>query len=110
MLGLTPTAYQSGSSSHEQGISKAGNRRLRRLMVELAWCWLHWQPFSALSQWYQRRFGVGQRARKVGIVALARKLLIALWRWLERSELPEGAVLCPWRPKVNGVRKAKAAA
>lgn len=72
MVGLTPTAYQSGSSSHEQGISKAGNRRLRRLLVELAWCWLHWQPASALSQWYQRRFGVGQRARKVGIVALAR--------------------------------------
>jgi len=109
MVGLTPTAYQSGSSSHEQGISKAGNRRLRRLLVELAWCWLHWQPASALSQWYQRRFGVGQRARKVGIVALARKLLIALWRWLEHGELPEGAKLCPWRPKVNGVRKAAAA-
>lgn len=105
MVGLTPTAYQSGSSSHEQGISKAGNRRLRRLLVELAWCWLRWQPTSALSQWYERRFGVGQRARKVGIVALARKLLIALWRWLEQGELPAGAKLCPWRPKVNGVAK-----
>jgi transposase len=104
--GLTPTAYQSGSSSHEQGISKAGNRRLRRLLVELAWCWLRWQPTSALSQWYERRFGVGQRARKVGIVALARKLLIVLWRWLEHGEVPDGAQLCPWRPKVNGVRKA----
>lgn len=108
MVGLTPTAYQSGSSSHEQGISKAGNRRLRRILVELAWCWLRWQPTSALSAWYQRRFGVGQRARKVGIVALARKLLIALWRWLEHGELPEGARLCPWRPKVNGVRKQAA--
>lgn len=105
MVGLTPTAYQSGGSSHEQGISKAGNRRLRRILVELAWCWLRWQPASALSQWYQRRFGVGQRARKVGIVALARKLLIALWRWLEHGELPEGAKTCPWRPKVNGVPK-----
>lgn len=109
MVGLTPTAYQSGASSHEQGISKAGNRRLRRILVELAWCWLRWQPTSVLSQWYVRRFGVGQRARKVGIVALARKLLIALWRWLEHGELPEGAKLCPWRPKVNGVRKQVAA-
>jgi transposase len=109
MVGLTPTAYQSGSSSHEQGISRAGNRRVRRVLVELAWCWLRWQPASALSQWYVRRFGVGQRARKVGIVALARKLLIALWRWLEHGELPEGARRCPWRPKVNGVRAAAAA-
>jgi transposase len=77
--------------------------------VELAWCWLRWQPTSALSLWYVRRFGVGQRARKVGIVALARKLLIALWRWLEHEELPEGARRCPWRPKVNGVRKVSAA-
>lgn len=105
MVGLTPTAYQSGSSSHEQGISRAGNRRVRRLLVELAWCWLRWQPDSELTAWYVRRFGVGARARKVGIVALARKLLIALWRWLERGELPAGARLGPWRPKVNGVPK-----
>jgi transposase len=109
MVGLTPTAYQSGSSSREQGISKAGNRRLRRLLVELAWCWLRWQPMSELTRWYQQRFGVGQRARKVGIVALARKLLIALWRWLEQGELPAGARLCPWRPKVNGVPKGTGA-
>lgn len=105
-VGLTPTAYQSGSSSHEQGISKAGNRRLRRMLVELAWVWLRWQPESALTQWYLRRFGVGQRARKVGIIALARKLLIALWRWLEHGEWPAGARYSPWRPKVNGVPKA----
>ena len=105
LVGLTPTAYQSGSSSHEQGISKAGNRRVRQVLVELAWCWLRWQPGSALSAWYVRRFGVGRRARKVGIVALARKLLIALWRWVEHGQLPEGARLCPWRPKVNGVPK-----
>jgi transposase len=109
MVGLTPTAYQSGSSSREQGISKAGNRRLRRLLVERAWCWLRWQPMSELTRWYQQRFGVGQRARKVGIVALARKLLIALWRWLEQGELPAGARLCPWRPKVNGVPKGTGA-
>jgi transposase len=109
MVGLTPTAYQSGSSSHEQGISRAGNRRVRRVLVELAWCWLRWQPNSALSHWYVRRFGVGARARKVGIVALARKLLIALWRWLEHGELPEGARECPWRPKVNGVPKGTGA-
>ena len=70
-VGLTPTPYQSGDSRREQGISKAGNRRLRRLMVELAWCWLRWQPDSELSCWYQRRFGVGNgRSRKIGIVAL----------------------------------------
>lgn len=105
IVGLTPTAYQSGSSSREQGISKAGNRRIRRMLVELAWCWLRWQPSSVLTEWYLRRFGVGARARKVGIVALARKLLIALWRWLEHGEVPEGAVLCDWRPKVYGKRK-----
>lgn len=106
LVGLTPTPYQSGSSAREQGISKAGNRRLRRLLVELAWCWLRWQPDSALTLWYQRRFGSGQRARKVGIVALARKLLIALWRYLDQGEVPAGARLVPWRPKVNGQEKA----
>jgi transposase len=101
-VGLTPTPYHSGDSRREQGISKAGNRRLRRLLVELAWCWLRWQPGSDLSLWYTRRFGPGnQRSRKVGIVALARKLLIALWKYLEHGELPKGAKLCDWRPKVK---------
>lgn len=101
-VGLTPTPYQSGDSKREQGISKAGNRRLRRMLVELAWCWLRWQPGSELSLWYARRFGPGnQRSRKVGIVALARKLLIALWKYLEHGELPQGAKLCHWRRKVN---------
>jgi transposase len=108
LVGLTPTPYQSGSSSREQGISKAGNRRLRRILVELAWGWLRWQPDSGLSQWYERRFGVGRRARKVGIVALARKLLIALWRLVEKGEVPDGAALVPWRPKVNGQEKPAA--
>lgn len=109
-VGLTPTPYQSGDSRREQGISKAGNRRLRRLMVELAWCWLRWQPDSELSRWYQSRFGVGNgRSRKVGIVALARKLLIALWKYLEQGELPVGACLSSWQKKVRGCSKATAA-
>ena len=93
MSGLTPTPAQSGDARTEQGISKAGNRRVRRVMIELAWLWLRWQPDSALSRWYQRRFGQGgPRARRIGIVALARKLLIALWRYVEDGVMPEGAV------------------
>lgn len=108
LLGLTPTPYQSGSSAREQGISKAGNKRLRRLLVELSWGWLRFQPDSALSQWYQRRFGHGnRRQRKIGIVALARKLVIALWRYLEHGEVPEGAVLVDWVPKVNGLARQR---
>ncbi len=103
LAGLAPTPYASGDSQREQGISKAGNRRLRWMAVEIAWGWLRWQPNSALSQWYQRRFGEGNsRARKVGIVALARKLLIALWRYLDQGEVPEGAEFTPWEKKLNG--------
>jgi len=102
IVGLTPTPYQSGDDSREQGISKAGNKVLRRMMVELAWGWLRWQPSSQLSRWYERRFaGNGKRARKVGIVALARRLLIALWRYVEHGEVPAGARLTSWRAKVN---------
>jgi len=91
--GLTPTPYDSGNSTREQGISKAGNKRIRRLMVELSWLWLRYQPKSALSQWFETRFGQGgKRMRRIGIVALARKLLIALWRYLEQGMVPEGAV------------------
>ena len=69
-------------------------RRVRRLMIELAWLWLRWQPDSALSQWFNRRFANnGKRQRRIGIVALARKLLIALWRYTEHGVIPEGAVL-----------------
>lgn len=94
MAGLTPTPAQSGDSCTEQGISKAGSRRVRRVMVELAWLWLRWQPNSALSRWFQRRFAAGgKRLRRIGIVAMARKLLIALWRYVEQGVLPEGAVL-----------------
>jgi transposase len=92
--GLTPTPYASGDMQRDQGISKAGNRRIRRLLVEIAWLWLRYQPNSALSQWYQQRFaGGGKRMRRVGIVALARKLLVALWRYVEHGELPAGATL-----------------
>jgi transposase len=103
LAGLVPTPYGSGDSHREQGISKAGNRRVRWVLVELAWGWLRHQPNSALSLWYQRRFGSGNsRARKVGIVALARKLLIALWKYLEGGEVPEGATMVPWLKKLNG--------
>jgi len=92
LAGLSPTPYDSGKTRHEQGISKAGNGRVRWMMVQLAWGWLRYQPDSELSRWYQRRFGQGNtRLRKVGIVALARKLLIALWKYLETGELPAGA-------------------
>jgi transposase len=94
MSGLTPTPSRSGDIEREQGISKAGNRRVRRVMIELAWLWLQWQPDSALSQWFNRRFARGgKRMRRIGIVALARKLLIALWRYVEWGVVPEGAVL-----------------
>ena len=92
--GMTGTPYDSGGSAREQGISKAGNRRVRALVLELAWRWLYWQPQSALSQWFHRRFGEGgKRSRRVGIVAVARRLLVALWRFVEQEAVPEGAIL-----------------
>jgi transposase len=94
LAGLAPTPYQSGESNHEQGISKAGITHVRRVAIDLAWNWLRFQPKSKLSLWYNSRFGPGgKKARKVGIVALARKLLIALWRYLTNGEIPEGAEL-----------------
>jgi transposase len=106
LAGLTPTPFASGESWREQGISKAGNRRLRKMLVELAWCWLRWQPSSALSQWYERRFGGGQaRLRKIGVVALARKLLIALWKYRQEGEVPAGAQVGDWQRKVGGGRQ-----
>jgi transposase len=93
LAGLTPTPFQSGNSNKEQGIGKDGNRHVRAMAVEIAWVWLRYQPDSALSRWYQRRFSDGgPRARRVGVVAVARKLLIELWRYLETGALPEGAV------------------
>ena len=91
-VGLVPTPYQSGDMAREQGLSKAGNGRMRKMLVEIAWCWLRYQKQSALALWWQQRFGrTGGRARKSAIVALARKLLVALWRYLEHGVVPEGA-------------------
>lgn len=95
LLGFAPAHYDSGEQSRDQGISRAGNARLQAVMVQLAWGWLRRQPASALAQWYHRRFGQGKRTRKVGIVALARKLLIALWRWATQGVCPAGAVVKP---------------
>lgn len=93
LLGFAPIKYDSGEASRDQGISRAGNDRLPSTMVQLAWGWVQWQPQSALTQWYRARFGQGKRARKVGIVALARKLFIALWRWATAGVVPTGAIL-----------------
>lgn len=94
LAGLVGTPYASGSTYREQGISKQGNARVRTLAIEIAWLWLRYQPDSALSQWFNERFAKGgSRHRRVGIVALARKLLVALWRYLEKGVVPEGASL-----------------
>lgn len=94
LAGLTPTPYQSGEMSREQGIAKAGNRYIRAMAIEIAWGWLRFQPESQLSQWYEARFGQGSsRVRRIGIVALARRLLVELWRYLETGAVPAGAVV-----------------
>lgn len=96
LAGLTPFPRQSGEDTRETGISKVGNRHIRAMAIEIAWGWLRYQPDSELSCWYQRRFGKGsKRQHKIGIVALARKLLIDLWRYLETGRIPPGAVLKP---------------
>ncbi len=93
-LGLSPSPYSSGEVHRDQGISKAGNKQARVMLVELAWCWLKYQPQSELTRWYRARFsGHGSRSGKVGIVALARKLAIAFWRFIEDGVVPEGATL-----------------
>jgi transposase len=94
--GLTSTPYSSGGIDREQGIGKAGNRRLRTVMVELAWLWQRYQPGAAQVAWFRDRVGsTGRRIRKVMVVALARKLLIALWRFVTDGVMPEGAVMKP---------------
>jgi transposase len=106
LAGLAPSPYHSGESRREQGISKAGNRRVRWMMIELGWFWLRYQASSELSQWFRRRFGQGNsRIRKVGIVALARKLLVALWKYLETGEVPAGAEVTEDK-KILGGQKA----
>lgn len=94
--GLTPTPFQSGKSFREGGISRAGNGHVRGIIVDLAWSWLRRQPDSELSRWYRHRFAAGNsRLRRIGIVAMARKLLIALWRFWARGQMPAGALLKP---------------
>ena len=96
LSGLTPTPSQSGSTNREQGIGKSGNRYVRALAIEIAWGWLRYQPDSELTRWYEERFAHGSsRMRRIGIVAVARKLLVELWRYLETGAIPEGAVLKP---------------
>ena len=93
LLGFAPAHYSSGAVARDQGIRRAGNKRLQSVLVHLAWGWLQWQPDSALSRWYRERFDRGKRARKVGIVALARKLCVALWRYATQGVVPTGAIL-----------------
>jgi transposase len=93
--GLAPTPWKSGSVSHEQGISKSGNPRLRTTMIQLAWLWLRHQPDTALSRWFRERVATVRNARKKTIVALARKLLVALWKYVSAGVVIEGAVLKP---------------
>jgi transposase len=93
-FGLTGTPFDSGNSHHEQGISKAGNPRARTAAIELAWLWRRYQPASALSRWFEARVGTQKgQVKRIAIVALARKLMVALWRFLEHGVVPEGAVL-----------------
>jgi transposase len=92
--GLTPSPFDRGQRQREQGISKAGNPLLRKTMIELAWLWLRYQPESSLSRWFHERVGAARgRVRKISAVALARKLLVALWRYLTTGLVPEGARL-----------------
>ena len=94
--GFTPTPWGSGSLEREQGISKAGNARIRWLMVELSWLWLRWQPNSKITKWFKQRCPEGattKRMRRVSIVAVARKLFIALWRFVNQGIVPEGALM-----------------
>jgi transposase len=92
-VGLTPVPNRSGDMVQDQAISKSGRGPVRALLIEMAWNWIRWQPNSHLTQWFHQRFGEGKRMRRIGIVAVARKLLIAIWRWVEFDEKPEGAII-----------------
>jgi len=103
---LVPTPYKSGTLAREQGISKAGNRSVRAIAVQIAWIWVRYQRDSELTQWYVTRFAHGgPRARKVGIVAVARRLMIDLWRYLDAGD-PAGARLRPSKPTRTGTPRA----
>ena len=95
-LGLTPSPYNSGEEEHCQGISRAGSGHVRAIMIETAWLWIRHQPKSALTRWFvERTAGQSTRMRKIMIVAVARKLAIALWRYVEHGLVPQGAILNP---------------
>jgi transposase len=95
-FGLTPSPYNSGSMRVDQGISKVGNPRARSLAIEIAWLWVRHQPDSALTRWFLQRVGDAKgRIRRIAIVALARKLMVALWRYLTTGLIPEGAMMTP---------------
>jgi transposase len=91
--GLVSMPFNSGHGERDQGISKAGNKRVRTMAVQLAWGWLRWQPDTAIAKWFRKKFETTKRSKRVGIVAVARKLLIVLWRMLKTGEVPEGAVM-----------------
>jgi transposase len=94
LTGLVPVPFRSDQRVCDQGISKAGRGEIRRMAIQIAWGWLRWQPSSGLAQWFQARFGAaGGRSKRIGIVALARKLIIALWRYVEHGVVPPGARL-----------------
>lgn len=94
LSGLAPVPYRSDQRVGDQGISQTSRSALRRVAIQGAWCWLRWQRGSALTQWFERRFaGAGKRARRIGIVAVARKLLIALWRFVAHGIIPDGAIV-----------------
>jgi transposase len=94
LIGLAPTSYGSGSISRELGISKAGNRRVRAVAIQLAWSWIRSEPHSPITRWFQERYAKGSgRSRRIGIVAVARRLIIALWRYVDQGVVPEGAIL-----------------
>jgi len=95
LLGFAPTRYASGETTRDQGISRAGNARCPAVSLQLAWNWVRWQPDRALTTWYLAEFGRRRRARRVGIVAVARKLVIALWRYVSTGVVPLGAQLKP---------------
>jgi transposase len=95
-IGLAPSPWQSGGTDREQGISKAGNPRARKMAIELAWLWVLHQPDSALTRWFKARtLNASKRIRRIAIVALARKLMVALWRYLATGLVPEGSALKP---------------
>jgi transposase len=107
LAGLTGCPYASGNTARDQGISKAGNRRVRTAMIELAWLWLRWQPESDMSQWFLRRTeGGNSRTRRRYVVALARKLLVALWKYIEHGIVPDHAVWSDGAPAVETSRAA----